>query len=400
MKLPGYNYSRPMISIINYMEPIAVGHSRLWRSQQFAVSLSDDYIVDFVTSSFSHFSNSYYSSTSVSNFASLQRFFPVFLYATPYSKGNFIFRVLSSIVFSFSLLFYLFRKQPSVVIASYPHGFSVLACSLYRLTHPNTSLHVDIRDNMIKLYSPLLFFYSLLDFLLYIFWLWPVDSFLGSGNSTLSYLPFYRLFSQFKSFAYHDVPFVYVPVSRSPSSSSQYFRRHCLSPSEPLRLIFCGTLTNSFDLEPFILLTSRINLKLTICGSGPLFEHLSLFSSHFPNVSFTGRVSNTQIENLLSEHHVGIMPYVDNGNFSSHFTNKFSEYLFYGLPLLVPSWATEMSNACIDHELGLVYDSYDCLCELLEDFSPSTFDSTISTYNHRYNNLFAQRTRLMRIFGS
>ena len=346
------------VVVINYMEPIPSLGSRSWRLHQIASILSLKFDVVYLRSFFDHFSKSYKLPPKKSLCLSYNL---VSVPATPYFSNASPLRILSYISFAFSSFLVLIFFRPRVVIASFPHGFSVFSAALYKLIFPGSVLVVDIRDKIVKNDSVADHLMSLIDVRLSDFWSSKVDFICGPASCIQSYLPQGNL--QLSSLPYYNVPFCYAPPIHFDVESLLSFK------SDPhiLKLVFAGTLTRAFDLLPFIELTSILDIELTICGDGPMYQkYRNLAESVMPKrpISFFGRIESDRLSEVLAASHVGLLPY-DSDNFSSHFTNKFAEYLYHGCTLLVGQRASVMSEFAESNELGFSYSSLHDLISIL-----------------------------------
>lgn len=338
-----------MICLINYMEPLPSNTTRKWRLHQIASILSVSSDVSYVSSSFDHFSSSYRSSLSPGS--ELIAYKILLLPSLSYKRKSTVRRVFSYYSFSFFLLLFLFRSRPSRVFASYPHGPSLFAVSIYKLFFPGVTFIVDIRDALWRTRSFPLLLLSVHELLLWLFWIHFVDILTGPGSNAKGYLP--NVFGFVKSKSYVNLPFTYEPLAACDNNPISFSRFN------PRDLVFVGSLVKSFDLKPLMRLSVEYGFNLEIAGDGPMQASLSAYLQDlgdFTRVSFRGFLNSCDASCLMSSSSVGLLPYAGEG-FSSHYTNKFAEYLFHGLFLLVPSACSEMASFIVRYKVGYAYSS-------------------------------------------
>ena len=126
---------------------------------------------------------------------------------------------------------------------------------------------------------------------------------------------------------------------------------------EHFSIIFAGSITRQFDFDPFFEAAERLNeLSFTIAGSGDLFESLKAKYVNITNLRWTGWLDSEELESELMNASIAIMPYKNLPHFQKNITNKFSEYLAYGLPILT-SVSGEMLDLLEQHQCGAFYSS-------------------------------------------
>lgn len=106
-------------------------------------------------------------------------------------------------------------------------------------------------------------------------------------------------------------------------------------------IIYCGAITRSLNYDYLINLAKRCmvnsHIKFLICGDGPFLEKFkhSVLKAKLNNVVMPGWVNKKQINYLMSKSKIGIIPYNNTQDFQISVSNKFIEYLCYGLPMLI-----------------------------------------------------------------
>ena len=359
------------IFVVNYMEPLPTLYTKVWRSHQIANSFANDpagFNVTYITSKFDHFTKSFRSSESHHLPYNL-----LLLSATSYKNNKSIMRYISYIIFSFSLLpVILSSPSNSLWFISYPHVFSILSAVFCRLFRPDLKVVVDIRDCPFlpsaalgaKIYN---FVESILLFCSFPF----VHRFTGLGQSMFLHFP--PILS-----GHIATKYSFIPMTTS-QYTTPYFAQTSL-----INVLFTGTLTDSFDLDASIsaFVSSPNSSILHIIGDGPLYNLLSAKYSSYSNVIFYGHQPFSFIQQIAQECLYGLLPYSPLAKrYARHFTNKYPEYLSFGLVPIIPMHCTEMYEFSRDNDLGLFYDSRDSLLDLFSTLNSVSSDERLRIYN-------------------
>ena len=127
----------------------------------------------------------------------------------------------------------------------------------------------------------------------------------------------------------------------------------------PLKLIFAGTLGNTYDLSLItviseLLTENNIEHQITVCGEGPLKSFLTNSIQNNQNVVFRGWLKKKELDNELKCSHIGLMLYKKKS--PQGWPNKLIEYLSYGLPI-INSLKGESWNLIELHRMGVNIDS-------------------------------------------
>lgn len=127
--------------------------------------------------------------------------------------------------------------------------------------------------------------------------------------------------------------------------------------SNGFNLIFLGTISRQFDFNTLIASAQTLtDVEFNIVGDGDLFEHLKAKSIHLNNVIWHGWKEKDELHILLLNATIAIMPYKNLPHFQKNITNKFSEYLSYGLPILT-GVSGEMRDLLEKHNCGEFYSN-------------------------------------------
>jgi len=351
-----------LLCYINHMEPLPSSGQRLWRGHLLVrCSVSSFGSAVYIGSSFSHFQKRFYGQ---SDLVDVNAPYGIFLPACiPYSSNKSVSRYLASLYYGISVLPFLFRLRPTVVVSSYPYASAVFASFVYSVL-TRAKLVLDFRDSPAKSFGNgtltriISLLFSSIELALIAPSVFYCSKIVGPGDSVLSYLyrssPLFSLLSSRINSKYSTLlmPYEYPPSYRLPPVTS-------LAASKVSAVIFAGSLVEAFDLLSLIDLFSSFGERhqLWIAGDGPLRSQVEYLSSSNPNVSYLGGLASLDLSSYLERASVGILPYSCGKEFDSHVTNKFPEYLAHGLRLIVPAWCSEMASLVEVNQLGLVYNS-------------------------------------------
>ncbi|MCE9558449.1 MAG: glycosyltransferase [Armatimonadetes bacterium] len=121
--------------------------------------------------------------------------------------------------------------------------------------------------------------------------------------------------------------------------------------------MFLGSLTQQFDFNPILEAAKKLSeVEFVICGSGTLFDSLSLAAQGLENVKLPGWVDFPKLDALMRRSTVGLMPYVPKHAFESSIPNKAIEYMSGALPILWTMDKGELADLIRLKRIGATYD--------------------------------------------
>lgn len=102
---------------------------------------------------------------------------------------------------------------------------------------------------------------------------------------------------------------------------------------------FFATINNQFDYEKIIELAKALEkdkeIIINICGDGPQFNELKEKASNISNIKLLGWVGKEELNYILQNSKLGLAPYKNTFDFNIGISNKFAEYISYGLPIIL-----------------------------------------------------------------
>ena len=110
--------------------------------------------------------------------------------------------------------------------------------------------------------------------------------------------------------------------------------------NKKFNICFFATINNQFNYS-LITETARslekTNAKFLICGLGPQLDVFKKMSEGINNIEFLGWQDKINIDYILKNSKIGLAPYKDTFDFRMSVSNKYAEYLSYGLPIIITS---------------------------------------------------------------
>lgn len=112
-------------------------------------------------------------------------------------------------------------------------------------------------------------------------------------------------------------------------------------PSEILRLAYVGRIDRKRDVASILKLSEKLDFRgvnhlISIAGDGNLKSDLERSTKESDRISFLGTLSREEVDELLSNQHVGIMPMPDIPVWRISSPLKLAEYLSCGLAVIGP----------------------------------------------------------------
>ena len=395
-----------IVWIIKDSEPITSinNNSRKFRYTSLSLKLLErGHKVHFFVSSFDHYKKSY---RNLDQFDFInQNFFLHVLEARSYKRHVSIARLIShvSVAFSFNKAVQVLNK-PDVIIASIPTIELGYISSHYSITY-DVPLIIDINDLWPDFFRDVLpkFLFKLIYpyfFILRKLLKLTLNNTLNIIGLTQSYVDWGLSFNK----DYRKVNTAVIPLGY-PFVDQKYDNK---SKSNQLNVIFVGSMTRQFDINTVLTAANDVllrNVRFTFVGNGDKFEEWEKKSNLFDNIEWCGWLEGQSLDEKLLSSNVALLPYIDANHFKKNITNKFSEYLAYGLPIL-SSIKGEMGNLVTKYECGFVYQNSEDLIkiiidlqtkpELLETYSKNAYELHKEMFNiDKINNKFADFIELI-----
>ena len=92
------------------------------------------------------------------------------------------------------------------------------------------------------------------------------------------------------------------------------------------------------------------DIDIYICGLGPCYDYLKEKTMNLPNVKMLNWLGKDELQYVLQNSKIGIANYKRTFDFQMGASNKFAEYLSFGLPIILTSGGF----------MGELIDKYNC----------------------------------------
>lgn len=138
---------------------------------------------------------------------------------------------------------------------------------------------------------------------------------------------------------------------------------------EKFNISFFATINNQFDYDKIIELAKKMEEKdkevfFNICGDGPQLEELKRKTKNITNIKLLGWVGKSDIDYILTNSKIGLAPYKNTFDFQMSVSNKFAEYISYGLPIVMTSQGY-MGELLKKNNCGIASQDINKLCEYI-----------------------------------
>lgn len=162
------------------------------------------------------------------------------------------------------------------------------------------------------------------------------------------------------------------------------------SNGEPLRLIYIGALYPERNLLALCeavkqVSQNKMNIILTIIGKGPQRSTLQEFANHTPrSIQILSPVPHDQMPRVLSDHHIGVLPFPDRQIFRVSSPVKLFEYMASGMPILATRISCHTDVIGDEDFIFWTKDStteglYEALCKISDSSASLKYKSISAT---------------------
>jgi len=359
--------------------------SRLWRSGMVAEALflSDKYKVDWVISSFDHYSKQQRKSVEEPHKNSFPESVLTIIKTPGYRSNISIGRLYDHFIFSIKLGWYLVktRKNIDAIHCSFPTIDSSFVCVLFGLIF-KTPVAIDIRDKwpdlLLEKVNPRKA--KVLKVFMTPYYLVRYIAFRKSAlvlGANSDFCDWARKICGRKD----KENFITIPIGFSEPKINEFLRKsvnETFSKDQRgnlLTLGFGGTLGSLFDFMSIKEALSKLDKKgvkyeLRVFGDGDKFTEIKKMFGNNHSVKFYGRVKPDYLFASFLECKVLIAPYIDSQNFKNHIPNKISEYLAAG-KFILTSLNGVAGKMLEDNDVGAIYNNSNELAEHIERLSKS-----------------------------
>jgi glycosyltransferase involved in cell wall biosynthesis len=138
-----------------------------------------------------------------------------------------------------------------------------------------------------------------------------------------------------------------------------------------MKVLFVGSINRQFDFLTVFKAAKdeRLrNVKFVFIGQGDMMNYWQKETEGLSNVEWKGWLEGIELKNHFEDADLALLPYIEVTHFLSNITNKFSEYLAYGLPIL-SSISGEMGKLIVANKCGDIYLNADDLVQKLQCYT-------------------------------
>ncbi len=144
---------------------------------------------------------------------------------------------------------------------------------------------------------------------------------------------------------------------------------------DKFNISFFATINNQFDYEKVAELAKNLEKRdkdviINICGNGPQMEKLKELIKGVSNVRLLGWVENDTLTYILQNSKMGLAPYKNTFDFQMGVSNKFAEYISYGLPIILTSEGY-MKKLLEENKCGMSTKDMNKMCDFIIELKNS-----------------------------
>ena len=132
---------------------------------------------------------------------------------------------------------------------------------------------------------------------------------------------------------------------------------------------FFGTINNQFDYDIIVNIAKKLETRdkdiiINLCGDGPQMELLNKKVKGISNIRLKGWVGKDDLNSILQVSKMGLAPYKNTFDFQMSVSNKFAEYISYGLPIILTSEGY-MKSLIEKNNCGISSRNIDEICDYI-----------------------------------
>lgn len=320
-----------------------------------------------------------------------------FLKTIPYKKNISIIRLISNFFLGIRLYFYLKKQKdkPDLIFVAFPPIETSLACILFSKKRGIKTI-IDVRDLwpevFVEGYSKHL--KSILKFCLFPYRIMTkyifkkTFSLMSISKNMLNWSQNYS--KRNNIFNDNFVPFSYIDSNKFKVSETETIIDLKKKILNKFNITLIGNVTKTIKFDDIYNAATKLKdneeIKFVICGAGDNLEQTKLKCQNLKNIIFTGWINQNEIQFILRNTKIGLIPYRNDVNLSNAMPNKFSEYMSFGIPILT-SLSGSVSEVLSKEKIGIQYssDSNDLYDKILHLFNNGSF---LNEYSRNSKNLF------------
>lgn len=132
---------------------------------------------------------------------------------------------------------------------------------------------------------------------------------------------------------------------------------------------FFATINNQFDYDKIVEIANQLmekdkDITINICGDGPQLYAFKEKSKGINTIKFLGWKNRDELTYILQNSKLGLAPYKNTFDFQMSVSNKFAEYISYGLPIVMTSEGY-MKTLLEENKCGIASQDIDKLVDFV-----------------------------------
>lgn len=138
---------------------------------------------------------------------------------------------------------------------------------------------------------------------------------------------------------------------------------------DKFNISFFATINNQFDYDKIVEIAKKLekqdnDVTINICGDGPQMNLLKEKTKELPNIKLLGWTEKNDLIYILENSKMGLAPYKNTFDFQMTVSNKFAEYIAYGLPVIITSEGY-MKELIEKNNCGISSQDTDAICKYI-----------------------------------
>ena len=138
---------------------------------------------------------------------------------------------------------------------------------------------------------------------------------------------------------------------------------------DKFNISFFATINNQFDYDKIVEIAKKLekqdnDVSINICGDGPQTNLLKEKTKELPNIKLLGWTEKNDLIYILENSKMGLAPYKNTFDFQMTVSNKFAEYIAYGLPVIITSEGY-MKELIEKNNCGISSQDTDAICKYI-----------------------------------
>ena len=138
---------------------------------------------------------------------------------------------------------------------------------------------------------------------------------------------------------------------------------------DKFNISFFATINNQFDYDKIVEIAKKLekqdnDVSINICGDGPQMNLLKEKTKELPNIKLLGWTEKNDLIYILENSKMGLAPYKNTFDFQMTVSNKFAEYIAYGLPVIITSEGY-MKELIEKNNCGISSQDTDAICKYI-----------------------------------